>query len=72
MRFIAKGVAAAAIDDFKAKKGLDNVDTYKGRSTWYVSLGKWGAAYKRLQEHITHSYNINNYTIPTIVQCQQF
>merc|ERR1719469_69802 len=27
----------AAVEEFKAKKGLDNVSVYKGRSTWHVS-----------------------------------
>eukprot|EP00933_Yihiella_yeosuensis_P007998 TRINITY_DN113247_c0_g1_i1.p1 TRINITY_DN113247_c0_g1~~TRINITY_DN113247_c0_g1_i1.p1 ORF type:complete len:112 (-),score=30.60 TRINITY_DN113247_c0_g1_i1:105-440(-) len=30
--------ASAALDDFKAKKGLDKVNVYKGSSTWYVSV----------------------------------
>merc|ERR1712039_869036 len=29
--------AEAALEDFKAKKGLDDVKVSKGRSTWYVS-----------------------------------
>lgn len=29
-----------AIEAFKAKKGLENVNISKGRSTWYVTCGK--------------------------------
>merc|ERR1719401_834920 len=29
--------AEAALEEFKAKKGLDDVKVSKGRSTWYVS-----------------------------------
>eukprot|EP00929_Paragymnodinium_shiwhaense_P002914 TRINITY_DN103234_c0_g1_i1.p2 TRINITY_DN103234_c0_g1~~TRINITY_DN103234_c0_g1_i1.p2 ORF type:complete len:121 (-),score=34.92 TRINITY_DN103234_c0_g1_i1:114-476(-) len=31
--------AAAAVEEFKAKKGLENVSVSEGR-TWYVSVGK--------------------------------
>merc|ERR1719213_815618 len=37
---VTQGKADDAIEEFKAKKGLDNVDVSKGRSTWYVSVGK--------------------------------
>ena len=30
--------AAAAVDEFKQKKGLDNVNVATGRKTWHVSL----------------------------------
>merc|ERR1712232_269062 len=30
--------AEAALERFKAKKGLDNVSVSRGRSTWYVSV----------------------------------
>merc|ERR1712039_385069 len=30
--------AASALEAFQAKKGLDKVNTSKGRSTWYVTL----------------------------------
>merc|ERR1712039_437479 len=30
--------AAAALEEFKAKKGIDKVNISKGRSTWYVSM----------------------------------
>mmetsp|Transcript_110272 Transcript_110272/g.355632 ORF Transcript_110272/g.355632 Transcript_110272/m.355632 type:complete len:122 (-) Transcript_110272:6-371(-) len=30
--------AEAALEAFKAKKGLDDLKVYKGRSTWHVTL----------------------------------
>merc|ERR1719162_204858 len=31
--------AEAALEAFKAKKGLDKLDVSRGRSTWYVTVG---------------------------------
>eukprot|EP00933_Yihiella_yeosuensis_P054979 TRINITY_DN535_c0_g1_i5.p1 TRINITY_DN535_c0_g1~~TRINITY_DN535_c0_g1_i5.p1 ORF type:complete len:113 (-),score=28.74 TRINITY_DN535_c0_g1_i5:194-532(-) len=30
--------ASAALEEFKAKKGLDKVSVHKGSSTWYVTV----------------------------------
>ncbi|CAE8582637.1 unnamed protein product [Polarella glacialis] len=35
---ISQKDAAAAVEEFKAKKGLDKVTVYQGRSTHYVSI----------------------------------